>query len=230
MTKFILVLFITSVAAALVTQQAEAQLKVVGGNDISFGRVYQTGKLVHKKFALKNIGTDTVSIGGITTSCGCTVASITDSVLTPGEESEVKVQFNPTGYIGEVTKYVYITNTYPHSRLLTVKMTGNIVYALQPTPSYIVFNNIIKGQPDSSSVTLSNTSDETIRITKVELPSPELTYKLHKKVLKPGEFSDLDIYVDSTAKSSIDGYVRVKTTSKLQPVLQLRMFVGIIGN
>ncbi|MCL5267591.1 MAG: DUF1573 domain-containing protein [Bacteroidetes bacterium] len=230
MTKFVLALLIVSVAAAVMPRTADAQLKVVGGSDISFGRVYQTGKLVHKKIALKNVGEDTISIGGITTSCGCTVASISDSLLAPGKEIEVKIQFNPTGYIGEVTKYVYITNSYPESRLVTVKMTGNVVYALQPTPSYIVFNSISKGEPDSASVTLSNTSDETIRITKVELPSPDLTYRLHKSVLKPGEFSDLDIYVDSTADRSIDGYIRVITTSKLQPVLQLRMFVGVIGN
>lgn len=214
----------------LISLAAQAQLKVAGGNQISFGKIYQTGALVHKNFTIENAGQDTVTINGVSTSCGCTVALISDSTLAPGQKSEVKVQFNPTGYIGEVTKYVYILNSYPKSRLLTVRMMGYIAYALQPTPNYVVFNSVKAGQRDSASVTLSNTSSETIRITKVELPSKALTYRLHKRVLKPGEFTDLDVYIGTNAKVSIDGTIRILTTSKLQPVLELKMFAGILGN
>lgn len=213
----------------LISLPARAQLKVAGGNEKSFGNIYQTGALVHKSFTIENVGQDTITISKINTSCGCTAALISDSILAPGQKSEVKVQFNPTGYIGEVTKYVYVLNSYPKSRLLTVKMTGHVRYALQPTPNWILFSNAKAGQRDSASVTLSNTSNETIRITKVELPSKVLTYRLHKWVLKPGEFTDLDLYIRKKTNASIDGYVRILTTSKLQPVLELRTFAGILG-
>ncbi len=227
--RHILPMLVSFTAVFLMSPAAQAQLRVVGGNEISFGKVYQTGAMVHKNFTIKNAGRDTITIGRVSTSCGCTVAFLSDSVLAPGKRSEVKIQFNPTGYIGEVTKYIYILNSNPKSRLLTVRMMGCVAYALQPTPSYVVFNSVKAGQPDSTSVTLSNTSNETIRITKVELPSGAMTYKLHKRVLKPGEFTDLDVYIGTGEKVSIDGNIRILTTSKLQPVLQLRMFAGILG-
>jgi len=150
-------------------------------------------------------------------------------LLVPGEETTIKVSFNPTGYVGDVTKYIYITNSYPKNQMLTVRMTGSVLYALQPTPSYFLFTNAKPGQPDSASVTLSNTSEETIKIKKVELPSDDLTYKIQKKTLKPGEFADLYLYLSPKAKMSIDGFVHVMTTSTLQPVLQIRVYAGLIG-
>ncbi len=209
--------------------KANAQLKVVEGNDITFGTIYQTGEKVRKVITLKNVGTENIGIKSISTSCGCTAALISDSSLAPGKETKVKVEFNPTGYIGDVVKYIYIVSTDPNNQLTTVKITGYIAYALQPTPSYIVFNNVKVGKPDSTSVTLSNTSNETIRITKVETGVKEITFKLHKKVLKPGEFTDLDLYLLPKKMLDINGYMQILTTSKLQPVLQIRVFAGMIG-
>ncbi len=210
-------------------QNASAQLTVVEGNAISFGKIYQTGAMVHKAITLKNAGSDTVTIMKVTTSCGCTAALLSDSVLAPGQQTEVKIQFNPTGYIGEVTKYVYVVNSFPKDRLVTVKMTGYVAYALQPTPGYVLFNNVRVGRPDSTEVTLSNTTDEVMKITGVEIPTQEITYKLSKKVLKPGEFANLTLFIDPVNGRDVDGYITVRTNSDKQPQLQIRVFAGLIG-
>jgi Protein of unknown function (DUF1573)/HYDIN/CFA65/VesB-like, Ig-like domain len=209
--------------------EAKAQLAVMEGNEISFGKIYQTGEMVHKVITLKNAGSDTITIKSVSTSCGCTAALLSDSVLAPGAQTDVKIQFNPTGYIGEVTKYVYVSNSFPKNRLMTVKLTGYVAYALQPTPGYVLFNNARIGKPDSAEVTLSNTTNKTMTITGVTVPAKEITYRLSKKVLKPGEFANLDLYITPTNSRDIDGYIVVHTTSEKQPQLQIRVFAGLIG-
>lgn len=220
-------------AALLLTagwiQTASAQLTVVEGNEISFGKIYQTGKMVHKVITLKNAGADSIIIKKVSTSCGCTAALLSDSVLAPGQQTEVKIRFNPTGYIGEVTKYVYVSNSDPKNRLMTVRITGYVAYALQPTPGYVLFNNVHVGKVDSSEVTLSNTTNETMRITGVDVPTKEITYKISKKVLKPGEFANLSLYINPKNGRDVDGYITVHTTSDKQPQLQIRVFAGLIG-
>lgn len=211
-------------------QAASAQLKVIEGNEISFGKIYQTGAMVHKVITVKNTGSDSVTIKSVTTSCGCTAALVATSALAPGQETDVRIQFNPTGYIGDVTKYIYISNSYPKDQLVTVKMTGYVAYALQPTPGYVLFNNARLGKRDSAEISLSNTTAETMRITKVDIPSKEITYKLSKKELQPGEFANLDLYLDPTSLRDIDGYIVIHTTSDKQPQLQIRVFAGLIGN
>ena len=208
---------------------ANAQLKVAEGEQISFGKIYQTGEKVHKVLTLQNTGTEEVLIRNVHTSCGCTVASVSDSQVAPGKETTVNIEFNPTGYIGEVTKYIYIMTSDPKQQMISVTMTGYVAYALQPTPNYVVFSNAKPGELDSTSVTLSNTSDEQMRITKVGLPSDKLSYKLSKEVLKPGEFTNLEIYIDSRNMGDINGTIQIYTTSKLQPMLQLKVFAGFIG-
>lgn len=209
---------------------ASAQLKVSQGNDISFGTIYQTGAMVHKVITLKNVGGDSIMIGHVSTSCGCTAAAVTTKALGPGQETDIKIQFNPTGYIGDVTKYIYITTSYKKSPLTTVRMTGYVAYALQPTPGYVVFNNARLGKKDSSEISLSNTTSEPMRITKIDLPSKEITYRLSRKLLRPGEFANLDLYLDPEHSQDIDGYIVIHTTSDKQPQLQIRVFAGVIGN
>ena len=208
---------------------ANAQLAVMEGNQVSFGKIYQTGEVVHKVLTLKNAGSDSITIKRVSTSCGCTAALVSDSVLAPGQETEVKIQFNPTGYIGEVTKYVYISNSDPKNQLMTVKLTGYVAYALQPTPGYVLFNNARVGKLDSAEVTLSNTTNEVMDITGVTVPTKDITYRLSKKVLKPGEFANLDLYITPTNSRDVDGYIVVRTTSDRQPQLQIRVFAGLIG-
>ncbi len=222
------------VFAALLTisgwiADANAQLTVVGGNEVSFGKIYQTGEMVHKVITLKNAGSDSISIKRVSTSCGCTAALLADSALAPGQVTEVKIQFNPTGYIGGVTKYVYISNSDPKDQLMTVKLTGYVAYALQPTPGYVLFDNARVGRLDSAEVTLSNTTNEVMSITGVTVPTREITYRLSKKVLKPGEFANLDLYITPTNPRDVDGYIVVRTTSDKQPQLQIRVFAGLIG-
>ncbi len=209
---------------------ASAQLEVMQGNDISFGTIYQTGAMVHKVITVKNVGSDSVKIGNVSTSCGCTAAIVATKALAPGQETDIRIQFNPAGYIGGVTKYIYITSSYKKSPLMTVRMTGNVAYALQPTPRYVQFNNEHPGKLDSTEISLSNTTSEPLRITKIELPSKEITYKLSKEILKPGEFANLDLYLDPKHSKDIDGYITIHTTSDKQPQLQIRIFAGIIGN
>lgn len=209
--------------------EAKAQLAVVEGNQVSFGTIYQTGEMVHKVITLRNAGSDSIRIKAVSTSCGCTAALVSDSVLAPGEQTEVKIQFNPTGYIGEVTKYVYISNSYPKNQMMTVKLTGYVAYALQPTPGYVLFDNARVGKLDSAEVTLSNTTNEIMSITGVTVPTKDITYRLSRKVLKPGEFANLDLYITPTNSRDIDGYITVRTTSDKQPQLQIRVFAGLIG-
>lgn len=210
-------------------QKADAQLEVVQGDEISFGTIFQTGAMVHKVITIRNVGKDSVRIKGVTTSCGCTAALVTTKALAPGKETDIRIQFNPAGYIGNVTKYIYISNSYPERALITIRMTGNVAYALQPTPGYVLFNNAVLGKRDSSEISLSNTSGKEMRITGVDMPSKELTYKLSRHVLKPGDFANLKVYLDASNSRDIDGYIIIHTTSDRQPQLQVRVFAGVIS-
>lgn len=210
--------------------RANAQLRVLGGNSISFGKVYQTGAKVNKVIVIRNDGKDTVTIRKVTTSCGCTAALVSRQVLRPGEEAEVKIQFNPSGYVGDVAKYIYISNSDPENQLLTVKMTGVVAYVLNPSPAYVYFNNLREGKKDSTEVMLTNTGNQTLAITRIDVPSKEIIFKLSKRRLMPGESAKIDFYLTPPNRRDVDGYVVIHTTSREQPQLPLKVYAMLVSN
>ncbi len=72
-----------------------------------FGNI-QEGKSYSHAFAFRN-GTDKpLTIKDVSTSCGCTVSTVKKKKLAPGEETEIGVTFDSTGYEGEVLQFIYV--------------------------------------------------------------------------------------------------------------------------
>ena len=78
--------------------------------DFDFGTVPNT-KAVSQTFEIRNVGRGTLEITGVSTSCGCTTAKVTDSFVPPGENTELIVTYDPQahgGATGRFMRVVYI--------------------------------------------------------------------------------------------------------------------------
>lgn len=83
-----------------------------------FGIIPQHGGIVETFFTVKNEGTEILTIGDITTSCSCTSADISSNILLPGEEAELRVQFDPDFHeepLGIFKRTVFIQTNDPNS-------------------------------------------------------------------------------------------------------------------
>jgi len=90
-------------------------------SSFDFGKVKQ-GDIVKHTFKFKNDGENPLIITAAQASCGCTVPEYTKDPIAPGEESQVKVQFNSTGKMGMQNKTIQITaNTLPATTTLVLK-------------------------------------------------------------------------------------------------------------
>jgi hypothetical protein len=86
-----------------------------------FGRAQQNQKLV-KEFEIKNVGTEDLILGRISTSCGCTAALTSKKIVKPGETTPLKVTFETRRYKGPVQRSVSIASNDPRRvRTLRVK-------------------------------------------------------------------------------------------------------------
>jgi hypothetical protein len=85
-----------------------------------FGKVKQNQKLV-KDFELKNVGTEELVLGRISTSCGCTAALTSEKTVEPGGSTILKVTFETRRYKGAVQRSVSIASNDPR-RVKTLKV------------------------------------------------------------------------------------------------------------
>jgi len=82
-------------------------------------------------FTVRNTGSRELVIERVSTSCGCTSASIDKERLEPGEETGLHVTFNPKlmdeEIRGKVSRIIFIRSNDPENPELEVKITANVV-------------------------------------------------------------------------------------------------------
>lgn len=89
-------------------------------NDYDFGTVAQ-GPAVKHTFKFKNVGTDTLRIEQVKTSCGCTAAE-SSKIIAPQSEGQIAVTFNTANQMGKVSKtvFIYSNDVEAKQRSLTI--------------------------------------------------------------------------------------------------------------
>lgn len=81
-------------------------------------------------FLIKNKGSARLLIEGLTTSCGCTKAKAAEDAIEPGQETELKVTYDPSthpGLTGRIERIVYISSNDPENPEAELKITGNVL-------------------------------------------------------------------------------------------------------
>ena len=131
----ILITVASIVLPAMMAQshQAGSDTKQVKGpgievipEDHDFGRVQQNAKL-EKEFEIRNIGTEELTIGRISTSCGCTAALTSEKFLKPGESTTLKVEVETRMYKGDIERTVSVASNAANSKITQIKVKAFVV-------------------------------------------------------------------------------------------------------
>lgn len=79
-----------------------------------FGEIPRTA--VSHTFTVTNVGQGPLEITGVSTSCGCTMAQVDQTLLGPGQQTALKVTFDPLaheGRSGRFLRLVYVRSDDP---------------------------------------------------------------------------------------------------------------------
>ena len=85
---------------------------LVSEEEWDFGKVTQGEKPTHI-FIVKNGGEGDLIIEGVKESCPCIEASISTTLIKPGESAELKVTYDTTDYAGKDEKHLHIYSNDP---------------------------------------------------------------------------------------------------------------------
>jgi hypothetical protein len=185
LTVFILLVFLCSIASA------QPKIQLAEGQNLEFGDVISGQKLT-KEITVKNIGTDTLHIKDVRAQCGCTATLLKEKTIAPSQESKLSVTFNAAGYrSGKVTKHVYVDSDDPTTPTLTVEFQPNVIQLLEVVPTMLSFNNAKIDTQLTRTVTIKNTSKDSINILSVENNFDGLKVSLSNMHLAPGDSSIL---------------------------------------
>jgi hypothetical protein len=79
-------------------------------------------------FAIQNTGTAPLILSSLATSCGCTVAELSSSVIPPGQRANLQVTFDPDFHEtrGEVTRVVWMVTNDPTQPWLEIVLKADV--------------------------------------------------------------------------------------------------------
>lgn len=95
-----------------------------------FGDIPQQGGLVSTTFTIQNIGTETLIMNRLSTSCGCTTATMDMADLTPNETRTMAVTFDPMAHPevnGPIERVIYLQTSDPNVPEIQIDITGNVI-------------------------------------------------------------------------------------------------------
>ena len=174
----------------------------------NFGVVYEDGSPLAVEYHFANVSSKPVTITRITTNCGCTVAEIADSLLSPGEKGRITIKFNPRRRSGTVdtNSFVY-TSLSDKEPVAKLTLLGNVIDndewnhlpfgmgTLKLKRKEVVFEPVKAGMLPQQRIPCANVGTKPLRLSSVLLPS-YVTFTTEPAEIAPGEEGDIVITVN----------------------------------
>ncbi|MEM7785284.1 MAG: DUF1573 domain-containing protein [Planctomycetota bacterium] len=172
-----------------------------------FGKV-ALGDVPEHRFELQNLYKENIRIQSVTSSCGCTVASLSKNILKTWEKGEVICKFNSpavgTGF-KQATITVRFTGQFSGEVQLTV--SGNIVGGVNFSTESIDFGQVIEGKMPAKTIKLSSNVSPMFQIVDVKSTFPHIKVK-QSETARRGNYVSYDLtaqLADTAPKGFVQG-------------------------
>ena len=193
-----------------------------------FGKIYIGENVVHR-FVFKNSGPGELVINSVKSSCGCTAAVVSKTILPKGETGELEVKFNPGHFVGKVTKSVMVNSNDPENPKCKVTITGEVIEEVRVNPKLINFGIIRRGDSCTKTLEINTVPDLKVKVTKVESPNSYISIARKSQ----GETPD-DAYQVTFGKydylGKVNGMVFVYTSSARQERVDVPFSAEVVGD
>lgn len=218
---------IVAILMTLLTTQIFSQKKLqpIGGDVHNFG-IITKGEVVKHTFQLKNISKKILNLDRVESSCGCTATLLSKKTLRPNEIAKVTAEFNSEGFTGFQEKNIYIYEKNNPTPIYTLKIQATIQVDLEVIPMYMVFDNAIVGVDKQSIVQIINRTNRKVKILKIDNPYDNLTLKLDKYELNPGEYTTIQGIFTPKVSGLIRGSFTIYTDSK-QKKIEIKFYSNV---
>jgi hypothetical protein len=139
--------------------------------EFDFGEIYQNEQDSHE-FVFRNVGTSTLKIQKVRSTCGCAAAVMSENELEPGEQGTIKVVFRSGRYRDKVTKRIYVDTNDPAAPRVTLTVTAQVKIEVVVSPPGVYVGLLQRGEKVERSVTMRPVEADSFRIVEVKVDHP----------------------------------------------------------
>ena len=202
---------------------SQAKLKLSSGTEFDFGEIYK-GKVVDKKIAIQNDGTDTLHISNVSTSCGCTATMLSRSDIPPSDTGSLLITFNSKTFNGKVEKAVTFETNDSTQKKVRIIFHANITTVIELSPDHVFFNLVKIDSANVKSITLTNVSKSPLVIKSISSDRDDLQVEVADKIVRPGYKTTFTCTLTPKDAGLIKGTITITTNNEFVPEFSLRYF------
>ncbi len=175
---------VTLLLLGLLAGGAAAQGIKVSGPVIEIEpRTFNLGELQQKtmhrvRAHIRNAGTETLRISSVTSDCGCAVAQLPDSVLSPGDTTSVLITLSTRHYSGKITKHIYLKSNDPGAPSAPITLKALVRQIVTLRPLAVDFGTVLLGETPTRTLTVAAAQVERLEIASVVVPEEKLTTRI----------------------------------------------------
>ncbi len=122
------------------------------------------------RFTFQNAGDYPVTIASVTTSCGCTTATLDEKKYAAGEKGEITADFKFGNRVGKQEKTIVVQTDDPKELTVLLKMNVFIPEIMKINPAFVYWQK--DEEKKAKTISIKILDDQSVRITKVK-PSNE---------------------------------------------------------
>ena len=162
-------------------------------------------------YVFTNVGTDTLVIDRLVTSCSCATALYDEKCIAPGKEGEIVVKYNPKGHPGRFERKIFVYTGGYKTPSAILRLHVNVENGTDISGLYPVSMGRIRLRRDEVSFTRGvravekcvcvNVSDTPVKLVCEQfLLPPFLKFSSQPGILQPGQEGTMIIEYEPTGK------------------------------
>lgn len=194
----------------------QSKVVIVGGERYDFG-VMQRGETGKHTFIVKNTGRAPLTLTLGKPTCQCTSATLALASLDPGQETELKLEWEPKSYAESFSQGVDLKTNDPGRPVIPISIIGRVVQAARPIPDELNVGRLTASAPAHYSTLIFCYRNEPFSITKIDFEHADEAEYFD---CRTEPFTDAAVLAQQNAKSAVKLDVTVKPGLPLGPIHQ----------
>jgi hypothetical protein len=194
-----------------------------------FGTVFQMREY-ECAFKLRNSGTADLMIENVSSTCGCTATLLSDEIIEPGGEGEIKVTFKSGMYSRNIRKTIRVRTNDPGEPQKSLYVKATVVPRLTLTPKLLNFEDTHRKEGATKSITIKPAENEDVSSIRVKLGTRNFSAKLERVSVVENEYKVIVSVRKNRPIGRVTGVMEFYVNEETQPCARLRVSATIVGD
>jgi len=155
---------------------------------------------------------------------------LSEKVIPPNGEGEVKVTYNSGRRKGQQSKTVYVHSNDPEQPKLALKVKGQVKEAVVCSPTRLEFGKVVQGESSAKQVTVTPGEGEKAKVKSVEVTSEYLSADFSETTAGDTKGYVIDVTLSPDApRGRLSSQLKIETDNEHAPIVTVSVMATVTG-